>query len=81
MLARRWPTSRAREHLADVKRVLWSGKDLPFPVLLDNTFETYQRWLRRRRFQHRADRPEGILVNGGLKDLELTVGRADKSAR
>ena len=23
------------KHLADVKRVLWSGKDLPFPVLLD----------------------------------------------
>ena len=70
------------KHLANVKRAVWGGKDLPFPVLLDNTFQTYERF----GFEGNAPNtvlidPEGKLVEGGLKDLETTLGRADKSAR
>jgi hypothetical protein len=30
-------------HLEPVRKNVWGGRDLPFPVLLDNTFQTYVR--------------------------------------
>jgi peroxiredoxin len=57
--------------LEPVKKAVWSGRDLPFPVLLDNTFRTYER------FGLEGTGvsslllidPEGKLVEGDLKTL------------
>jgi hypothetical protein len=64
-------------HLAAVKKNVWGGKELPFPVLLDNTFQTYERF-------GLVDKgvftnfvlidPDGNLVEGGLETLARTLG-------
>jgi hypothetical protein len=65
------------KHLAPVKKAVWNGKDLPFPVLLDNTFQTYERL----GFEGNGVsnflliNPEGKLVEGGLKGLEEALKR------
>jgi AhpC/TSA family len=64
-------------HLASVKKAVWGGKDLPFPVLLDNTFQTYERFGLEGNgvSNHLLINPEGKLVEGGLKGLEEALGR------
>ena len=59
-------------HLAHVKKAVWGGKDLPFPVLLDNTFRTYERFgLEGNGVSNTLlIDPEGKLVEGDLKTLE-----------
>ena len=59
-------------HLAHVKKAVWGGKDLPFPVLLDNTFQTYERFgLEGNGVSNTLlIDPEGKLVEGDLKTLE-----------
>jgi hypothetical protein len=62
--------------LADVRKAVWGGKRLPFPVLLDNTFQTYERF--------GLDGtgatslllidPDGRLTRGDLKTLAGTLG-------
>jgi peroxiredoxin len=69
--------------LSHVKKAVWGGKDLPFPVLLDNTFQTYER------FGLEGNGvsatllidPEGKLVEGDLKALEKKLDHLDKNSR
>ncbi len=64
-------------HLAAVKKAVWGGKDLPFPVFLDDTFQTYER------FGLEGEGvpvyllidPEGNLVEGDLKTLAEKLER------
>jgi peroxiredoxin len=58
-------------HVAAVKKAVWGGKDLPFPVLLDNTFQTYERFgLEGQGVPvYLLIDPEGKLVEGDLKAL------------
>ncbi len=58
-------------HLGAVKKAVWGGKDLPFPVLLDNTFQTYERFgLEGSGVSNTLlIDPEGKLVEGDLKTL------------
>jgi hypothetical protein len=55
--------------LEPVKKAVWGGKDLPFPVLLDNTFQTYERFGLEGSGVSRTllIDPEGKLVEGDLK--------------
>ncbi len=70
------------KHIAAVKKSVWGGKDLPFPVLLDNTFQTYER------FGLEGSGvsivllidPEGNLVEGDLKTLAGKLHRRDGSS-
>jgi len=62
--------------LADMDRALepivthvWSGKKMPFPVLLDNTFKTQENFGLQAVAMLLID-PQGNLVRGTLKDLE-----------
>ncbi len=65
------------KRLAPVKKAVWGGRDLPFPVLLDSTFQTYERY----GFEgtdvsnHLLINPDGKLVEGGLKGLEAALGK------
>jgi len=70
-------------HLKDVKKVVWGGRDLPFPVLLDNTFQTYERFgLEGNGVSNTLlINPEGRLVEGGLKDLARTLERSEEVPR
>ena len=58
-------------HLEPVKKNVWGGKDLPFPVLLDNTFQTYERLgLEGSAVSNLLlINPEGKLVEGDLQTL------------
>jgi hypothetical protein len=57
--------------LEPVKRAVWGGKDLPFPVLLDNTFQTFERF----GLEGNGGSnlllidPQGRLIEGDLKAL------------
>ena len=68
--------------LRDVKKAVWDGKDLPFPVLLDNTFQTYERF----GFEGSGVSnlllidPEGRLVEGDLMTLAEKLGRLDETS-
>jgi peroxiredoxin len=64
-------------HLASVKKAVWGGKDLPFPMLLDNTFQTYERFGLEGNgvSTHLLINPEGKLVEGGLKGLEEALSK------
>lgn len=66
--------------LGHVKKAVWGGKDLPFPVLLDNTFQTYERFgLEGNGVSNTLlIDPEGKLVEGGLKALEIKLNHLDK---
>ena len=70
-------------HLEPVKKNVWGGKELPFPVLLDTTFETYERL----GLEGSAVtnllliNPEGKLVEGDLKTLERELSSAGKGSR
>ncbi len=59
------------KHLEAVRKAVWGGKDLPFPVLLDNTFQTYERFgLEGSGVSNLLlIDPEGKLVEGDLKTL------------
>ena len=59
------------KHLAAVKKAVWGGKDLPFPVLLDDTFRTYERFgLEGNGVSNLLlIDPDGRLVEGGLDKL------------
>jgi peroxiredoxin len=70
-------------HLRHVKKAVWGGRDLPFPVLLDNSFQTYERFgLEGNGISNiLLIDPDGKLVEGSLKDLEEKLDRIDKSSR
>ena len=57
--------------LQHVKKAVWGGKELPFPVLLDNTFRTYERFgLEGNGVSNTLlIDPEGKLIEGDLKAL------------
>lgn len=61
--------------LEPVRRSVWGGKALPFPVLLDNTWETYERFgLEGNGVSNLLlIDPEGKLVEGDLKSLEMVL--------
>ncbi len=65
------------KELVPVKKAVWGGKDLPFPVLLDNTFQTYERLGLEGSgvSNYLLINPEGKLVEGGLKGLEEALGK------
>jgi peroxiredoxin len=69
--------------LGHVKKAVWSGKDLPFPVLLDNTFQSYERFgLEGKGVSNTLlIDPEGKLVEGDLKALEKKLDQLDKNSR
>jgi len=69
--------------LRHVKKAVWGGKDLPFPVLLDNTFQTYERFgLEGNGVSNTLlIDPEGKLVEGDLKALEKKLDPLDKNSR
>ena len=69
--------------LEHVKKAVWGGKDLPFPVLLDNTFQTYERFgLEGNGVSNTLlIDPEGKLVEGDLKTLEGKLGHPGKASR
>jgi peroxiredoxin len=70
-------------HLELVKKSVWGGKDLPFPVLLDNTFQTYER------FGLEGSGvsttllidPDGKLVQGDLKSLGKRLDQPERAPR
>jgi peroxiredoxin len=64
-------------HIAAVKKAVWGGKDLPFPVLLDNTFQTYERFgLEGSGVPvYLLIDPDGKLVEGDLKMLAEKLER------
>lgn len=67
--------------LEPVRKAVWGGKALPFPVLLDNTWETYERFgLEGNGVSNiLLIDPEGKLVEGDLKALEKVLDhRAQK---
>ena len=65
------------KELAAVQKAVWGGKDLPFPVLLDNTFQTYERFgLEGSGVSNLLlIDPEGKLVEGDLKTLAAQLER------
>jgi peroxiredoxin len=71
--------SELEQHLKPVKKKVWGGKDLPFPVLLDNTFQTYERLgLEGSGVSNLLlINPDGKFVEGDLRTLEskLLSGR------
>jgi hypothetical protein len=70
-------------HLESVKKNVWGGKDLPFPVLLDNTFQTYERLgLEGSAVSNLLlINPEGKLVEGDLKTLERELSSSRNGSR
>ena len=64
-------------HLEPFKKNVWSGKDLPFPVLLDTTFQTYERLGLEGSTASNLllINPEGKLVEGNLQTLERTLAQ------
>ena len=70
-------------HLEPVKKNVWGGKDLPFPVLLDNTFQTYERLGLEGSAVSNVllINPEGKLVEGDLKTLERELSSSGKGSR
>ncbi|MGC8641027.1 MAG: redoxin domain-containing protein [Isosphaeraceae bacterium] len=71
--------SELEQHLKHVKKNVWGGKDLPFPVLLDNTFQTYERLgLEGSGVSNLLlIDPEGKLIAGDLRTLESKL-RSDR---
>lgn len=69
--------------LQPIKKAVWGGKDLPFPVLLDNTFQTYERYGLEGSGVSRTllINPEGRLVEGDLKTLAEALDRGDGTSR
>jgi peroxiredoxin len=69
--------------LEPVKKAVWGGKELPFPVLLDNTFQTYERFgLEGSGVSNLLlIDPEGKLVEGDLKTLAEKLDRPGKTSR
>ena len=69
--------------LEHVKKAVWGGKDLPFPVLLDNTFQTCERFgLEGKGVSNTLlIDPEGKLVEGDLNVLEKKLECPDKTSR
>jgi peroxiredoxin len=67
--------------LKPVKKAVWGGKDLPFPVLLDNTFQTYERFgLEGNGVSNTLlINPDGKLVEGDLKALEKHLDHPAKN--
>jgi hypothetical protein len=63
------------QRLQPVKKGVWGGKDLPFPVLLDNTFQTYERFgLEGNGVSNKLlIDPDGKLVEGDLRTLEMKL--------
>jgi hypothetical protein len=64
-------------YLEPVKNNVWSGKDLPFPVLLDTTFQTYERLGLEGSTASNLllVNPEGKLVEGNLQTLERMLAQ------
>jgi hypothetical protein len=71
------------KRLEAVKRAVWGGKSLPFPVLLDNTFQTYVWYgLEGSGVSNiLLIDPEGKLVEGDLKALAEKLGRLNGTSR
>jgi AhpC/TSA family len=69
--------------LEPVKTAVWGGKDLPFAVLLDNTFQTYVWYgLEGSGVSNTLlIDPEGILVKGDLQTLAATLDRLNETSR
>lgn len=67
------------QQLRDVRKAVWGGKNLPFPVLLDNTFQTYERFgLEGNGISNTLlINPEGKLIEGDLKTLERELHHPD----
>ena len=56
-----------------VKNV-WKGKDIPFPLLLDNTFTTQKTYGIQGSPTEMLIDPDGNLAKGGLKELAEKIG-------
>jgi hypothetical protein len=71
------------KRLEPVKKAVWGGKDLPFPVLLDNTFQTYVWYgLEGSGVSNiLLIDPEGKLVKGDLKTLAEKLDRLNEASR
>ena len=71
------------KELEPVKKAVWGGKVLPFPVLLDNTFQTYERFgLEGSGVSNLLlIDPEGKLVEGDLKTLAGNLDRLGQNSR
>ncbi len=69
--------------LEPVKKAVWGGKDLPFPVLLDNTFQTYERFgLEGNGVSNLLlIDPQGRLIEGDLKTLARHIDPPGGSSR
>ncbi len=69
--------------LGPVKKAVWGGRDLPFPVLLDSTFQTYERFgLEGSGVSNLLlIDPEGKLVEGDLKTLAGQLDRPGETSR
>jgi thiol-disulfide isomerase/thioredoxin len=65
------------KRLEPVKKAVWGGRNLPFPVLLDNTFKTYEWYGLEGRGASNLllISPEGKLVEGDLKTLAEKLER------
>jgi peroxiredoxin len=70
------------KRLEAVKKAVWGGKDLPFPVLLDSTFQTYVWYgLEGNGVSNiLLIDPEGKLADGDLKTLTETLGRLKETS-
>jgi peroxiredoxin len=76
--------SELEKELAPVKKAVWGGRDLPFPVLMDNTFQTYEQFGLEGSGVSSSlllIDPEGKLVEGDLKTLAANLERVGQNAR
>jgi hypothetical protein len=67
--------------IAAVKKAVWGGEDLPFPVILDNTFQTYERFGLDGVSNLLLIDPEGRLAEGDLKSLAGHLDHPGKGSR
>ncbi len=67
-----------KRQLEPVKKAVWGGRDLPFPVLLDSTFQTYERYGLEGSGVSTLllIDPEGKLVEGDLRTFAEKLGEA-----
>ncbi len=67
--------------LAPVVKHVWGGKTLPFPVLFDNTFKTWESFGLRGINTTLLVDPEGNLVEGGLEELRASLTQNRRPSR
>ncbi|MDG3006026.1 redoxin domain-containing protein [Paludisphaera mucosa] len=67
--------------LRHVRKAVWGGRELPFPVLLDNTFQTYERFGLEGVSNLLLIDPMGKLVEGNLQDLEKNLAHLAEGSK